>query len=430
MSAAQPGGAAAFDRALLIVAHHFPPSAASGSHRLLGFVRHLGRYGWGTAVISPPTTPHEPVDAELARRVPPETGLYPAPFPWTRALRPLRSVCKEWCYAIDVRRWSMRVHAAARRALRERPIRAVLTSGPPHDVHAFGLELKRRRGLAWVADFRDPWVSGDWARGGNVRPRPWEVRLERRVMAEADLIVSNAPTARDALRGAVPAAAGRVVAVTNGYDPEAFEGLSRRPDPEGRWTIVHPGQLYLGRDPRPLFDALRGLLADWPAGRPPPRVRFLGDMGFNSTGVDLAGEARARGLEGVVALEGQVPHRASLQAMVDADALLLLDAPGRRIGVPAKLYEYLGAGRPVLALAEPDGDTAAVLRAGEVPHRLAPIGDAAAIGRALRGLLAEGPGAAPGAGRLEFTRERLAGRLAEYLDGIAAVPGRPRAPRS
>lgn len=284
-----------------------------------------------------------------------------------------------------------------------------------------GLRLKRRYGLPWVADFRDPWVAADW-QGANSAgaPRWWSRWREQRVMAGADMIVANAPSARDALREAFPGHAGKIVAITNGYDPESFDGLTRRPAPEGRWTLVHPGQLYLGRDPRPLFGALADLIADWPAGRPRPRLRLLG--GGHALSYDLEEEARRSGLDGVVSVEEHVSYRDSLQAMVDADVLVLLDSPGRRTGVPAKLYEYLGAGRPILALGEADGDTAWVLRTSGVPHRIVPPGDAPAIGRALRELAALGPDGESSPGRLEFTRERLAGRLAELLDRLTVRP--------
>jgi hypothetical protein len=106
--------------------------------------------------------------------------------------------------------------------------------------------------------------------------------------------------------------------------------------------------------------------------------------------------------------------------MASADILLLLDSPGRRIGVPAKLYEYLGSGRPILALAEPDGDTAWALRTSGAIHRIVAPDDCQGIERALRELVEiarAGATAAVGDGARRFTREHLAGVLAGILDG-------------
>jgi hypothetical protein len=109
--------------------------------------------------------------------------------------------------------------------------------------------------------------------------------------------------------------------------------------------------------------------------------------------------------------------------MVRADILLLMHTPDYRIGVPAKLYEYLGAGRPILALAEPDGDVAWVLRESKVLHRIAPPRDVERIRQAVFELTREvqaGSPAVPDRAALEqFTRERMAKRFADCLDSLA-----------
>jgi hypothetical protein len=142
-------------------------------------------------------------------------------------------------------------------------------------------------------------------------------------------------------------------------------------------------------------------------------------------GFDLDAEIRQRGLESVVEFSGQVPYGRAVAEMAAADVLLLLDTPGRRSGIPAKLYEYLGAGRPVLALAEPNGDTAGALRTAGVLHRVAPLTDAVRIRQALSELLeavaAGEAGTATGPERFAFTRARLAQSLAECLDTCVAT---------
>jgi hypothetical protein len=131
-------------------------------------------------------------------------------------------------------------------------------------------------------------------------------------------------------------------------------------------------------------------------------------------------------MESLVDTRAHVEYPQAQVEMSQADMLLLLDTPGRRGGVPAKLYEYLGAGRPILALAEPDGDTAWVLRESGVAHRLVRPDDTAGIRRALTELieiLADGRTAAAAPVALaQFTREHMARRLAETLDRIIGLP--------
>src|SRR5262249_10525084 len=138
--------------------------------------------------------------------------------------------------------------------------------------------------------------------------------------------------------------------------------------------------------------------------------------------LDLTAEARRRGLDDRVESVGQVSYEASRCAMANADILLLLDSPGRTVGVPAKLYEYLGAGAAILALTEPDGDAAWVLRESGVLHRIAPPRDVQHIRRAIAELTAcikAGQAARSAPDRLvAFTRESTAAVLANQLDTL------------
>src|SRR5437868_12040205 len=134
-------------RNLLIVTYHFPPSAASGTFRLLGFARHLPKFGWRTTVVAPPRMPWEPVDPALAERVPASTTIFATPFP-EKAPKVLR-------WAAGNTLWLPRAWSACRRAVRQTRPEAVLTSGPPHWVHTLGWYLKRFHRLPWLADFRD-----------------------------------------------------------------------------------------------------------------------------------------------------------------------------------------------------------------------------------------------------------------------------------
>jgi glycosyltransferase involved in cell wall biosynthesis len=296
----------------------------------------------------------------------------------------------------------------------------VLTSGPPQFVHLLGLYLKRRHRLPWVADFRDPWVTdGSGRRPRSLRGR-WESFWERQVMTHADTVVANAPNACKMFQAAFPGQADRIITLTNGYDPEAFPRPEAAAPRGGPLRVVHTGELYAGRDPRPFLDALHELWQASPAGGPALRVAFVGRG--ERGGVDLPAEVERRGLGEVVAVGGQVPYQQALEELCAADLLLLLDSAGRRAGVPAKLYEYLGAGRPMLALAEADGDTAAVLRESGVPHRVAPPNDPGRIRQALTELLdglAAGTLAPPTEQQTaRFTRVAVAGRLAETLEEL------------
>ena len=397
-------------RKLLVLTYHFPPLGGAGVFRTLGFVRHLPEFGWQTVVVAPPRLPHEPTDLSLLARVPPETAVYHAPYPdcgiWKLVHR-LISPARIWLPV-----------AAARcyQAIRRHRPDAVLTSGPPHFTHLLGRHLHRLTGLPWVADFRDPWVAGDRS------PMSWkvtsrDVKDELSVMRESNAIVVNTPGSCELSRQAYPQYAAKITAITNGYDPEAFEVNPIPPLSGSTIEIVHTGLIYAKRSPGSFLEGIRRLDPSVFAGRT-VRVRLIGDLRDKAQKAAIDGHIRA-GLSADVSIEGRVPHNQSIRAMVEADVLLLLDSPGRQAGVPAKLYEYIGAGRPILALAESESDVAWALRESGLPHRIAPPLDADAIRTALAELLQD-PATARCAvhtqRRARFTRKHLAGELAAVLD--------------
>jgi glycosyltransferase involved in cell wall biosynthesis len=215
-----------------------------------------------------------------------------------------------------------------------------------------------------------------------------------------------------------PRYAGKVFTLTNGFDPRAnpadptpFSGVVR---------MLHAGEIYWGRDPLPLLDAMASLKQAAPAA--PVRLEVMGTVHLPSG--DLAIEIARRNLGTEVLVTGQLPYQAAIDEMTRADLLVLFDGPGRTIGVPAKLYEYLGAGRPVLALAEPDGDTAQVLKDSGVCHRIAPPRDVPRIAQALADLVREiAGGSVPATDPVRlrrFARESIAGKLAEVMEQVAA----------
>jgi glycosyltransferase involved in cell wall biosynthesis len=395
---------------LLMLTYHFPPSAASGAFRLLGFARHLPRSGWNTVVVAPPGLPWEPTDQSLAERVPAETIVCRVPYPsWLpRVVR--------WLAPFGV--WLPYARAAARRAVVAHLPDAVLTSGPPHGIHLLGRFLQKHYHLPWLADFRDPWVSVEgFTRPAGLRERV-ELSFERKVMRHADAIIANTPMACELCQSAYPAATGKIVSLTNGYDPESFPPLPVDRTSSSPVRILHAGELYSGRDPRPLLDAIASI----PAGSIPPfRLEFLGRASYEK-GADLEGEGRRRGVETLVRYHGQASYHQTLSAMVEADILLLMDRAGRRVGVPAKLYEYLGAGRPILAMGEDDGDLAAILSTSGVPYRIVPCDSPARIREAIvalvGGVVSGQLGTSASEQRLRFSRQELARQLAGMLDGL------------
>lgn len=388
---------------VLLITYHFPPSAASGAFRLLGFAKHLPSAGWQPLVVAPPQLPWEPVDPQMSWQVPSDAVVQSVPYP-ASAPKVLRYVAQN---AV----WLPYAWSACKRMIHEHHPDVILTSGPPHCVHVVGHHLKRSFGIPWVADFRDPWISDGTNKRLSLSQR-YERSWERAVFQNADLILANAPNACKMLQDAYPSQQAKIVTLTNGFDPRAGESSYTLPR-DSCLRLLHAGELYAGRDPLPLLEALRHANADAPTGR----AYELDILGRNDSGVSLTSE--------FIHEHGQKSYQESLQAMECADLLVLFDSPGRKNGVPAKLYEYFRAERPILALAEPDGDVANVLRASGVLHRIASPKDALDIGRALAELREEMDDREVVANRSllqPFTRSQIAQSLAAKLDAVAGYP--------
>jgi glycosyltransferase involved in cell wall biosynthesis len=399
-------------RKMLLLSPHFPPCAAVAVHRMLGLVRHLPAHGWDSIVVAPSKSPHEPVDPGLAALVPDTTTFIEAPHPegyWGKINRR---------FAPDML-WRSRMWRGALTAVRDHRPDVLVSSFPTEVIHELGLALKKRTGLPWIADFRDPlWTLRKMEMTPHMKRR--YSTLERETVTHADRVIGNTPIFTDALRNAYPEFASKIVTITNGYDPEAFaEPLT--PPARERLSLLYTGELYFGRDPRALLDAFADLKNDPAAPK----------MGFDFVGrwdpeYPLPTFVRERSLGDIVTIGGVIPYRECLRKTMQADILLLLHTPGYIHGLPAKIFEYIGARRPILVLTESAGDIGWVLKEAGVLHRVAPIADKGAIRRAMLELAQEVRRGTPVStgDASSFTRAAMARRFAELLDALVPA-GKP-----
>jgi hypothetical protein len=219
---------------------------------------------------------------------------------------------------------------------------AILTTSPPVSAHLIGRKAKQMLGCPWIADLRDLW-SQNLAQGNDL-VRLLERPVERKTLGDADALVSVSEPWADRLRECYPDKS--VFSITNGFDADEF-----RQEPVALttpFTITYTGRLYQGkRDPTPLFEAIQELIQEGVLSREAIRVRFYG-----SIEPWLAVAARSFGLEDVVEIAGTVSRDEALHRQRESQALLMLcwsdlRETGQHTG---KLFEYLGARRPILAI--------------------------------------------------------------------------------
>jgi glycosyltransferase involved in cell wall biosynthesis len=350
---------------VLMVAYHFPPLAgSSGIQRTLRFVQHLPEFGWEPAVLTASPGAYARTSDDLMNEVPAGVTVKRAiAFDAARHLS-LRGRYPGFLARPD--RWMTWQYDAVRVGLRLirtwRPD-VLWSTYPIATAHVVGHTLHRRSGVPWVADFRDPMAQ----EGYPADPRVWQSfkDIEQNALTNARLCVFTTPGAARVYRERYPPAAKRIAIVENGYDEESFADLatrargSREPLTAGVLTLLHSGIVYPSeRDPSHFFAALRRLKDRGILAPGTMKVRFRAAAHESM----LEALAEQYGVEGLVELLPPIAYRAALDEMSRADALLVLQASNCNDQIPAKLYEYLRAGRPVIALTDPIGDTAGVLR--------------------------------------------------------------------
>jgi glycosyltransferase involved in cell wall biosynthesis len=381
-------------RSLLLVSYFYPPTRDTGAQRPAAMSKWLARLGWEVTVLT--TSAFGGGDADDGVRVirtrdmqtwrarlaghDRVDSLFDSDS-YTGTPHPLSKLIVPEPLAVA---WLPFARRAALRAHRARPFDAVLTTSPPESAHAIGLAL-RRRGVPWVADVRDAWTYEPLRKPFPTRAQHLlDERLERRWLGGADAVVCvSEPAAVDLRNRGI--AEPRVIA--NAWDPdsdpgtEAGEAVDGLLDP-GRVSLLYTGRFgSYGRDPRALVEALGLIARDSPAEAARLELAIAGPLTPDERAL-LEGAAS----EPVkVSLLGSLEREASLALQRRADALLLLAQPARSQLVNFKLFEYLAAGRPILALAA--GTEAGRIAADVGIEPIVAADDPAAIAGALAGLV-------------------------------------------
>lgn len=351
---------------ILMIAYHFPPLAgSSGIQRTLRFVQHLPEFGWQPLVLTTQPWAYERTSQDLMADVPAGTVVQRAFALDTARHLQVAGRYPAWMARPD--RWISWKFDGVRQglALIERFTPDVIWSTYPiASAHVIASALHRRTGVPWVADFRDPMAQDGYPSD----PLTWTrfSEIEADAIERARYCVFTTPGAARMYRQRYPAATERIVVVENGYDEESFAASrvaatnsASAPREERPLVLLHSGVVYKSeRDPTQLFAALGNLMRNGRLSPKDLRIRFRAAVDDDM----LRALAAAHGASEFIELFPAIPYREALAEMMSVDALLVLQASNCNAQIPAKVYEYLRAGRPILGLTDPIGDTAGVLR--------------------------------------------------------------------
>jgi len=456
------------NRLVLVVTFDFPPSLEVGAHACSQLASYLPDYGWKPVVLTvreryvtnPDPKLHSRFPGDVSGRAFPgeivRTGMLPHPLDLWSRLRPKSRTAADRTASAGAaaappgraRRWLLSLlktpdvctgwlPVAVVRGIREvqrRNIRHIVSSAPHWTNHLVALCIATATRRPWTAHFRDPWMGiPQWKPVSRVS-MAIEAWMERSVVEHATNVVCVTEQHAALLRQRYPSLpTGKLVTIPNGFDEGEWEHLRapRAPTTDPRaFVVTYAGSFYQARNPRPLFEAFRQLIAAGDVDEKTVRIDLIGWCDV-AEGALVKEAARKAGLESAVHFAGALSRDETLPRLLESDLLLLL-AEAQPYQIPGKTYEYLRAGRPILALTGP-GAVAQLLSGVPGAHVVIPE-DIDAVAAAVREVYRHwrdgGTGPVPSSSFIrQFDRRRLAGRLAEVIDddrSVAALP--PRSP--
>lgn len=383
-----------------MITYFFPPLGGVGVQRALRYVRHLPSFGWNTVVL---TVKHglkgEPTDTKALDKIPADvpvvrTDLLDVTLParWLHRLagfahydrgwltdlpgrlvlrllhycvhRPCLAVAGRWgrfvvCFPPDhYIGWLPFAYLAARRLLSQEAVDVIYTVSAPYTAHLVGWLLKKTTGKPWIADFRD-----EWTQNPTIRPMfSWQRKanrwLEQQSFDNADSIIIATESYKELMSSlAGPNLREKFTTITNSFDAEDFKPLDALPKGD-KFKVVYCGSFYDMQQPAYFLAAMRSLVEEGLLPLDKISLTFAGYTRYNTR--EMFKDSL---LFPAIRYMGIVSHKEAIQQMKEADVLLLIVGSLRgKENIPAKTFEYIATGKPILALVPPDGEAARVIR--------------------------------------------------------------------
>jgi glycosyltransferase involved in cell wall biosynthesis len=413
---------------VLLVSYYFPPMPEAGALRGKFLARYLPRWGWQPTVIALayPGVRETGLDARYAGNplvrasrgvanagpAGAATPASPAIASRSVAAQVYRRLVKSY-FPDAAMGWIVPAYRAAAGVLAGQRFDAVITTAHPASAHLVGFLLASRFGLPWIADYRDPWTDYEYDRQSALRTNLAR-RLERTIIRRAARVTAVSDGVRDTLR--VLHGRSDVVTIPNGVAADDWSAVPARAPVE--FNLVYGGMLYGGRrSPDTLFAAAAALRrAGSAAGR---AVRF--DFYTADTPVVLA-SAERHGIGDAVRTHALVPRAEMLQRQREAAglAIILRDQASLAQEYGSKIFEYLGAGRPILATGPRGSVVADLLAQSGAGYFAADAQEAAAMLSVMYERYAGGQTDVVLRGGFQpFTAIDLAQRFGQLLDQLA-----------
>lgn len=368
---------------VLVIAYYWPPAGGPGVQRWLKFVKYLPDFDIQPIVYVPENPSYPLVDEDLVNEVPEGVQVLKQPikepYGWASLLSKKKTKTissgiipdKQPTFVEKVLLWirgnffipdarklwvKPSIHFLAK-VIADEGIKTIITTGPPHSLHLIGLGLKKRYDIHWIADFRDPWTSIGYHKKLRLTSyaRRKHQNLEREVLVSADKIVVTSNTTKQEFEAITPKP---IKVITNGYDDD-LQAI----DLDSKFTISHIGSLLTGRNPKGLWQAIKELVAENEAFQKSLTIQLAGVVGG-----EVLQSIQEFGLESCTKTLGYLSHEKVLELQQKSQVLLVLEIDSEETKgiIPGKLFEYLNAKRPILAIGPKDWEAGVMVEQSEV----------------------------------------------------------------
>lgn len=358
---------------VLIITYYWPPAGGPGVQRVLKFAKYLPEFGWEPIILTVENGDYHAIDNSLLEDIPKNLkihkistfsvlDLYKRIFGSKKAISSFELTKNEGGLKFKLIKW-IRANlfipdarggwkrAAVRKGMkiiREEKPEVIFTSSPPHSLQLIGLKLKRKTGLKWVADFRDPWTDAFWDKE---LPRMkilerYNQWLEYKTLSNADVCTSVSEGFSELLKK------DRQVTfniLSNGYDSEDFENLKYQRGQKYRITYI--GSIAESQNPIHLFKSISQL---------PQDIQALLDINFFGV-FDTSVKNAAIELKAPIHFHPYIPHNTAIKKMVNSEMLVLLIPRNTKGILTGKLYEYLAANNFILTIAPEESEVEKII---------------------------------------------------------------------
>ncbi|OEY71978.1 glycosyltransferase family 4 protein [Salegentibacter salarius] len=367
---------------VLIITYYWPPAGGPGVQRWLKFVKYLRDFEIEPIVYIPENPNYPMLDDSLENEIPKGITILKKPIfePYQLAGFLAKDQTKTISKGIiaaeknqsllqksllfirgnlfipDARKfWIKPSVKFLNTYLKEEGIKKIITTGPPHSLHLIGLKLKQELDLKWIADFRDPWTQIGYHKKLKLTEssKKKHLSLEREVLNSADQIITTSFTTKAEF---TEKTSKPISVITNGFDAENSEAQTNELDT--KFSISHIGSLLSERNPENLWKALAELVKE--------NSDFEKDLELKLAGTvseEVVTSIKSAGLGDKLQLLGYLSHKQAIALQQISRLLLLIEINSQETRgiIPGKLFEYLMAKRPILAIGPQKWDVQQIL---------------------------------------------------------------------